>query len=250
MELEEDVAIDALPLATKPTPIGRIVGIKSFIRLFGITVALIKVSATQEERSKVSKGFESPNLQGRVNSPGSSIFIEPLVKMNIHGNSSSRVGLALLVVMASMSISGFLGSAPDIRLEMAFNIVSILLVTSLLLENGLRLNMGLELVRLGVKRLFENFRVIPLTSRFIGTRDDIQQMACSGIFQAILSIGGDTGRSHTSRGRVPYNNAQGFCGVSVTKLIPRADLVNGSSCDEIDHGISLRSFAVLPGGNN
>ncbi|GJX68325.1 hypothetical protein Tco_0304052 [Tanacetum coccineum] len=29
---------------------GRIVGIKSFIRLFGITVALIKVSAAQEER--------------------------------------------------------------------------------------------------------------------------------------------------------------------------------------------------------
>ncbi|GJR69615.1 hypothetical protein Tco_0015680 [Tanacetum coccineum] len=33
---------------------GRIVGIKSFIRLFGITVALIKVSATQEERFNVA----------------------------------------------------------------------------------------------------------------------------------------------------------------------------------------------------
>ncbi|GKE32253.1 hypothetical protein Tco_1451575 [Tanacetum coccineum] len=47
---EEEVAIDAIPLATKPPCIGRIVGIKSFIRVFGITVALIKVSAAQEER--------------------------------------------------------------------------------------------------------------------------------------------------------------------------------------------------------
>ncbi|GJT51241.1 hypothetical protein Tco_0977398 [Tanacetum coccineum] len=32
---------------------------------------------THDPRSaKVSKGFESTNLQGRVNSPGSSIFIE------------------------------------------------------------------------------------------------------------------------------------------------------------------------------
>ncbi|GJT75823.1 hypothetical protein Tco_1042548 [Tanacetum coccineum] len=46
---EEEVAIDAIPLATKPPCIGRIVGIKSFIRLFGITAALIKVSAAQEE---------------------------------------------------------------------------------------------------------------------------------------------------------------------------------------------------------
>ncbi|GKE98515.1 hypothetical protein Tco_0021866, partial [Tanacetum coccineum] len=89
---EEEVAIDAIPLATKPPCIvdgkiikegkisqfqiiraygsskstlskvaiyaylyagrekGRIVGIKSFIRLFGITAAFIKVSAAQEER--------------------------------------------------------------------------------------------------------------------------------------------------------------------------------------------------------
>ncbi|GJX94576.1 hypothetical protein Tco_0349162 [Tanacetum coccineum] len=93
---EEDVAIDVIPLATKPASIfdredleiygswlkqsmgiqgqkkaikecyrllkimtkqlknpesGRIVGIKSFIRLFGITTAHIKVSVAQEERS-------------------------------------------------------------------------------------------------------------------------------------------------------------------------------------------------------
>ncbi|GKB26152.1 reverse transcriptase domain-containing protein [Tanacetum coccineum] len=48
---EEEVAINAIPLATKPPCIGSIVGIKSFIRLFGITAALIKGSAAQEERT-------------------------------------------------------------------------------------------------------------------------------------------------------------------------------------------------------
>ncbi|GJY00688.1 hypothetical protein Tco_0358840 [Tanacetum coccineum] len=46
---EEEVAIDAIPLATKPLTIGRIVGIKSFLMLFGITIVLIDVNAAQSK---------------------------------------------------------------------------------------------------------------------------------------------------------------------------------------------------------
>ncbi|GJR14996.1 hypothetical protein Tco_0797648 [Tanacetum coccineum] len=46
---EEEVAIDVIPLAVKPPTIGRIVGIKSFLMLFGITAVLNDVYAAQSK---------------------------------------------------------------------------------------------------------------------------------------------------------------------------------------------------------
>ncbi|GJW35377.1 uncharacterized mitochondrial protein-like protein [Tanacetum coccineum] len=51
---EEEVAIDAIPLATNPPTIGSVVGIKSFLMLFGITDALIDVNAAQSKLYKVN----------------------------------------------------------------------------------------------------------------------------------------------------------------------------------------------------
>ncbi|GKA73350.1 hypothetical protein Tco_0779652 [Tanacetum coccineum] len=66
---------------------------------------------THDPRSaKVSKGFESPNLQGRVNNPGSSIFAARTSRTSRlrykSWNSSSRVGPSSTGYGGSVSISG------------------------------------------------------------------------------------------------------------------------------------------------
>ncbi|GJX67191.1 hypothetical protein Tco_0302918 [Tanacetum coccineum] len=62
--------------------------------------------------AKVSKGFESLNLQGRVNSLGSSIF----AGLQELWNSSSRVGSGSSGYGGSVSISGCLGLVSKIVL--------------------------------------------------------------------------------------------------------------------------------------
>ncbi|GJV67710.1 hypothetical protein Tco_1483219 [Tanacetum coccineum] len=66
---------------------------------------------THDPRSaKVSKGFESPNLQGRVNSPGSSIFAARTLRTGRlrckSWNSSLRIGSGSSGCGGLVSISG------------------------------------------------------------------------------------------------------------------------------------------------
>ncbi|GKB33592.1 hypothetical protein Tco_0872993 [Tanacetum coccineum] len=100
---EEEVAIDAVPLATKPPTIGRIVRIKSFLMLFGVTAALIDVNAAQ---SKVIV------IIIVVVSSSSGVY---LLLVFLAGLWCSRVGGVVILCGSSRGGIGFLGLDGGLR---------------------------------------------------------------------------------------------------------------------------------------
>nr|GEU69034.1 hypothetical protein [Tanacetum cinerariifolium] len=231
---------------------------------------------TNPSDSKIQLNLRTFLVRNKIDGSGGIEELEWLSGLSLSSSSFSlvlslRESLCSLgwIVMALIELCfyvehcGSIVSVPAIRLVMAFNTVSTLLVISLCccLKSALNLDslaygsgsnrwVGTGVIEIVLLRI----KGIPLTSRFIGTRGCVFNEGLFGIFHEILSVVGTTADFTRSSDFVHL----GFFGVEVTKLTT-CWLVNNLSCDGIDMVIKdldlepkdvIAEFADLFGGKN
>ncbi|GKE27080.1 hypothetical protein Tco_1442464, partial [Tanacetum coccineum] len=180
---------------------------------------------THDPRSaKVLKGFESPSLQGRVNSPGSSIFAAKTLRTGRlrckSWNSSSRVGLGSSGCDGLFSISGCRRLVWEMVAYLKCALISLIELEGTVVKGMVRdRTVGMEPVS---PRLFcSSLKVyhLPSASSVVSDQDEPPS-----------SVGLDF-RARLDGGRI----------VEVTKLTT-GRLVNGLSYDGIDMVIKHLDF--------